>query len=166
MSLVSLPVPALIALAVGLAAALLAVVLRPRRRWPVVVVATLATGILLCSATPIPRVLWDVAFYLIRRVRVLGGRLPARTGSPGQRPRRSDPPRRRLVLDRGALTARRRVDPSAGPQRFGSGTRMTSPTWSRLGALISGFAFLRTARVRPNRSATFVSESPGRIRYR
>ena len=102
MSLVSLPVPALIALAVGLMAALLAVVLRPRGRWPTLLVASLAIGILLCSATPIPRVLWDVAYYLdapprrvlvevdfrlsvLQRERIVALATSDRLGSPNER---------------------------------------------------------------------------------
>jgi hypothetical protein len=62
-----LTLPFLVLIALGLAVAVgLALVYRRRRRprWPVAVVLSLAAAIVLFEATPIPRVLWDLDFYL------------------------------------------------------------------------------------------------------
>lgn len=59
-------------------------------------------------------------------------------------------------------SAGRRPGPSCQP--LGSGIRMRSPTWRRLGSVISGLAFFRAATVIPNVAAIFVKLSPERTR--
>ncbi len=56
--------------------------------------------------------------------------------------------------------------PAGRGQPFGSGIRIRSPTWSRLGSAISGLAFFSAAMVIPNFAAIFVRLSPDWTRYR